>query len=149
MKKQIMLTYCGRRLSSKNKVIFEFDHEGETLLFAKGRHLTIGGRYSVEAKVADDGDPQKVSIYSDSMCYTGEKIDDVDQIAVWEAADRDSWNTSRLLAAERKHAKSSELDRALEPAVRVIQTASTRAEAQAIIRVITERLDRAWWERES
>lgn len=147
MTKQITLTYCGRRLSSSNKLIFEFDYEGRALLFTKSRHGTIGGKYTVDAEVAGEGDEARVRIYPDSLCYAGEKIDDVDQIAVWEAADRDSWNTSRLLATERKHAKSSELDAALEPAIRIIQKASTRAEAQAVIRVVTEKLDRAWWER--
>lgn len=145
MTEQITLTYKGRRLGQSNKILYVYEHEGRQLIYSKVSHGVVGGRYAVDADLGEEG---AVDIYPSTMRYTGEKIDDLEQVAAWEAADRDAWNTSRQLAVERKHAKSSELDVALEPIVGVIQKASTRAEAHAIIRVISEKLDRAWWERE-
>lgn len=141
-RQQITLTYCGRRLGKADKLIYEFEYAGRSLWFSKLTHGVVGGRYTVGADVKDDGD---VSIYPASLAYAGEKIDDVDQVAVWEAVDRDTYATSRLKAAERKHSRSSELDGALEPLTRLITKASTRAEAHAIIRVVTAKLDDAWW----
>lgn len=141
-REQITLTYCGRRLGKADKLIYEFEYAGRSLVFAKMTHGVVGGRYTVDADVADDGG---VSIYPATLTYTGEKIDDVDQVAVWEAVDRDTYATHRLKAAERKHARSSELDIALEPLARLIAKAGTRAEAQAIMRVVTAKLDDAWW----
>lgn len=146
MKEQITLTYCGRRLDrTEKKIFFEFDRDGRTLAYSKVRHGVVGGIYVVDADT--DTDAGRLSIYPASLRYTGEKITDLAQIAVWEAADRDAYDTSRELAAERKHAKSSELDTAIAPLVEVIVKASTRAEAQAIMRVVTAKLDRAWWDR--
>lgn len=142
-REQITLTYCGRRLGKADKLVYEFEYAGRSLWYSKGiTHGVVGGRYTVDAEVTDDGG---VTIYPTTLTYTGEKIDDVDQVAVWEAVDRDTYATHRLKAAERKHARSSELDIALEPLTRLIAKASTRAEAQAIMRVVTAKLDDAWW----
>ena len=141
-RQQITLTYCGRRLGKAGKVMHEFEFAGRSLWYSKVSHGVVGGRYTVDADVTAAGE---VTIYPATLTYAGEKIDDVDQVAVWEAVDRDAYSTSRLMSAERKHARSSELDAALEPLTRLIAKAGTRAEAQAIMRVVTAKLDDAWW----
>ncbi len=143
-RQQITLTYCGRRIGRSNKLVHEYEHAGRSLVYSKVTHGVVGGIYTVDAELSDDGG---ATIYPSTLRYTGEKASDSYQVAVWEGLDRDAWNTSRLLAAERKHAKSSELDDALEDLTRIVQRAATRSEVQAIIRVATEKLDRAWWER--
>ncbi|MGL5824994.1 MAG: hypothetical protein ACRCYU_09285 [Nocardioides sp.] len=145
MKEQITLTYCGRRIGGRNKLVYEYDLAGRSMRYAKLTHGVVGGRYTVDAELSEDGG---VTIYPATLRYAGEKADDdLDRVAVWESLDRDAWNNSRLLAAERKHAKSSELDAALEDLIRIVQHAATRSEVQAILRVVTEKVDRAWWER--
>lgn len=58
-REQITVTYCGRRLGNAAKLVYEFEYAGRSLVFAKMNHGVVGGRYTVDADVSDDG----VSIY--------------------------------------------------------------------------------------
>lgn len=142
-REQITLTYAGRRLGKNSKVIHEWIHGDRELYFAKLVGSAIGGLYSVDADLDGDG----VSVFQDTLRYTGEKIDDVEQVAVWQAADQSARTSAAERAAERRHSKSTELDEALAPVLRLIQRARTRSEAQAIARVVGDKLDEAWWKR--
>lgn len=145
MSEIIWLVYQGRRLGQGAKLVHTFDHDGTPVSFAKAPHGVIGGKYTIKAELSADSDP--VSIYPSTLHYEGEKIDDTDLIAVWEAADRDAWETSRVLAMERKHKRSSELDQALTPLISVVERAATIEECQAIINVATRKLNQAWHRR--
>ncbi|MGH3972735.1 MAG: hypothetical protein ACRDS9_05350, partial [Pseudonocardiaceae bacterium] len=102
-------------------------------------------KYTIKADLGAEGDP--ISIYPSTLHYEGEKIDDTHLIALWEAADRDARATSRVLAMERKHKRSSELDQVLAPLIAVIQRACTIEECEAIINVVTRKLNQAWHRR--
>lgn len=145
MPEMISLVYQGRRLGQGAKLFHTFDHDGAPASFAKAPHGVIGGRYTIKADLGAEGDP--TSIYPSTLRYEGSKIDDTALIALWEATDRAAWETSRLLAMERKHKRSSELDEALAPLIGVIERASTFEEYEAIINVVTRKLNQAWHRR--
>lgn len=139
----ITMTYAGRRLGKGNKLVQAVEFEGRSLTYGKLPHGVVGGLYNVEATRSDDGG---LTIYVGTWQYTGEKRRDA-QVAAWEALDRDAYATTRRLSAERKAQRSSELDLALEHLTAIVQKAATRHEADAIIRVVTDRLSQSWWNR--
>ncbi|MGH3998529.1 hypothetical protein OG984_03020 [Nocardioides sp. NBC_00368] len=145
MPEMISLVYLGRRLGQGAKLVHTFDRDGTPASFAKAPHGVIGGKYTIKADLGAEGDP--ISIYPSTLHYEGEKIDDTHLIALWEAADRDARATSRVLAMERKHKRSSELDQVLAPLIAVIQRACTIEECEAIINVVTRKLNQAWHRR--
>lgn len=145
MSQIIDLIYQGRRLGQGAKLLHTFDHDGTPASFAKAPHGVIGGKYTIKADLGAEDEP--ISIYPSTLHYDGSKIDDTDLVAVWEAADRAAWDTSRRLAMERKHKRSSELDQALAPLLRVIDRATTYQETEAIINVVTRKLNGAWHHR--
>lgn len=137
----ITVTYCGRRLDHHNKLIQELQHEGRSLLYSKIKHGVIGGRYTVDA-VQDD---TRMTIYPSTMRYAGEKVDDVDQVAAWEALDRDAWETTRYLALERKHQANTALDEYVAQGHSIVRQAKSTAEARAIVKIISNKLLEGWW----
>lgn len=140
----ITVIYAGRRVSKADKpshVWFLGDRE---LRYDKLKGTAIGGVYTVDSDQGDD-DSLGATVYPSTLRYTGEQHDDVDQVALWQAADESARAEIALAAAERRHSKSSELDTTLEPLLELVRKARTRGDVVALERVVQARLEKAWW----
>lgn len=140
----ITLVYAGRRLDTKGKAIHEWRLDDDRLLYyAKLAGSAIGGTYSVDGSI----DGATVSVNPHTLRYSGTKDADPDQIALWQAEDQHTRAVVAEAAAERRHAKSTELDDALAPLLAIVQRARTQAEARALIKVVSDKLTQAYWRR--
>lgn len=145
----LTLVYAGRRLpkagAKPNHAWYRPENLDDDLTFGpQSAGAAIGGLYTVDGQTNDSGG---VSIYPSTIRFTGERIDDTDRIATWQAVDQETRSHLALQAGERKYAQSAELERALEPLIRLTQSARTRGEATAIRNAVVERLNEAWWKR--
>lgn len=142
----ITVIYAGRRVGKAGKpshVWFLGDRE---LRYDKLKGTAIGGAYTVDTDQGDD-DSLGATVYPGSLRYTGEQHDDVDHVALWQAADESARAEIALAAAERRHSKSPELEAALEPLLELVRKARTRGDVAALRNVIHSRIEKAWWER--
>lgn len=135
--------YIGRRLNEKSKVIHAWLLGEREVYYDKVAGQVVGGIYAMNAVVDDTN----LSVYRSTMRYTGQKVDDVDQVAAWQLADQHARTTAAEAAAERRHAKSTELDAALAPLVAVVRKVRTVAEARALAKVVADKILEAWWNR--
>ncbi len=132
--------YAGRRLAGNGKTLHEWHLGDHELYFAKLPGQAIGGVYTVKAEISGDN----VQIYTGTQRYSGQKISDVTQIAAWQAADQHARTAAAEAAAERRHAKSTELDTALADVLEIARRARTRADVTALTRVVSDKLLDAW-----
>lgn len=144
----LRLIYVGKRWSGP-KISFgwllEDDDPAEenVRLYTKMRGSSIGGIYTVEHP------PEKPnSVYPTTLTYTMEKVDDRDQVAIWQAVDADVQRQASRQAAERKHAKSSELDEAMQPLVDLAFRCRNRYEMTALRDAVSERMQEAFWKKQ-
>lgn len=138
------LVYGGQRLTGTKSAHGWYevdDFDGNGYLWDKLKGVSIGGIYTVESPAEDPVG----SVFTGTLQYTREKIDDLDTIARWQAVDADVKATLGRQAAERKHGKSTELDEALEPLLRMAREARTRHEARALATLASERITEAYW----
>lgn len=139
----VRLVYAGRVLGDTTKPNHAWAREGDLdnpFTFGKLAGTVVGGIYEIDA-----ADTTASRVFPDSLRYAGEKIEDTDLIAGWEARDRATRDTLNRQAAERRAGRDSELDRMLEPLKRAVQSQRTRADAQAVISRISAELNEAWW----
>lgn len=140
----IRLVYAGRVVGDTTKPdhawVAAEDPAGPPMRYSKLAATVVGGIYAIESL-----DAAGSTVYPSTLAYAGEKIDDVDLIAGWEARDRATRDTLNRQAAERRAARDSELDRMLAPLKRAVQSQRTRADAQAVIARVSAELHEAWW----
>lgn len=142
-KQQHEIVYTGRRLNAEGKALHAWLLDERGLYYTKLKGKSVGGIYTVDADVNDG----TVSVYPGSLKYTGQKITDTDRIATWQAADQAARDSVAEAAAERRHAKSAELDAALEPLLRIARSTRTAAGLRALVQVVSNKITEAWWKR--
>jgi hypothetical protein len=143
----ITLIYAGRRVGSTGKAVFAWRFGDRELRYDKLKGTAIGGTYTVEAEIEPAVELPGVTVYPATLRYCGDQVDDVDQVALWQAADQDARIDLARAAGERRHAKSTELDAALAPLLELVRKARTRGEVYALEKVVEARIEQAWWKR--
>lgn len=136
--------YLGRRLPSDGKTkpwhAWQ-DETGRELHYTDGAAV-IGGIYEVEVLREEESVRARIK----GAKYLGRKVD-ADEVARNEALDAGTRQELARQAAERKHARSSELDEALAPVLRIARSCRTRHEATMLASVVSSKITEAWWTR--
>lgn len=137
---EFRLIYAGQRCNQEGKIFYAYlQEEGsyQELHFSKLRVGAIGGIYVVQGVTKEDG---VFSVYPDSIRFSGESIADKERIAFWAALDQQARAQQALIRKERSLAKSDELERAIEPLLRLMQKARTHNEREALVQVVASRM---------
>lgn len=136
-------TYTGRRYPTKGtKPAHSYlDGDGSEYRYTVGQEV-VGGQYRVEVKREDDS----VRAGLTDAQFTGERHDDTDLVALWEATDAGTRRRLAREAAERKIGRDSEFDRALEPLLRIARKARNHHEAGVLAQLVSERITQEYYQ---
>lgn len=138
----LRLVYAGRRTDgghSSKPTHCWIDEGGEERYYGKVKGVAIGGIYTIQAVKGAR------SVYPATLSFTGDRIEDGEQIATWQALDVCTMATVGLIAAERRMSKSDDLDAALAPLLRMTARLRNRNEAAALARLVSDRVIEAYW----
>jgi hypothetical protein len=110
----VRLVYAGQRDGDKRLFYIEGQEdttEGARAYSKKVRGTAIGGVYTIEAT-----DEQATSVYGGTLTYVGSGLAvDRDTVARWQLLDREARGQVDRDKAERRLAKSDELDDVMAP----------------------------------
>jgi hypothetical protein len=132
-------TYAGVREASNGKLAQAWIVNGEELWFSKPIGQVVGGIYVLQMT------PDRKRAYTKSQRYTMERIDDREQIAAWELADRRVKNKRKRAAAERKHKANGVLDDATYSIDRITRSLKTVDEAHALGDLLRQHVIDEFW----
>lgn len=139
----LTLRYAGRRDDGKSLAHLWVDDDDRLRSFAKVNATVVGGIYTVEGEIKDDGG---MTIQTSTLTWTGDKVDET-TAAIWQADDEAARLAKSRRDAERRAGKSTELDQALEPLLQLVRACRTRGDLYALHTVVGERITEAWWKR--
>lgn len=128
-------TYLGQRAQQGKRFYCWADGEGDERWYSKMPASLVGGRYTLD--VVRDG--ERVQVYAKSVEYTGERLDQ-DARAGAEAAHAAAGVLLAAKTLERRHARDSALEDALEPLQRIARTLPTGPERDAFVAHVIRRL---------
>jgi hypothetical protein len=142
------IIYRGRRVDGKGKAAYAWLVPGtsQPMQFGKLKASAVGGIYSVLAEPRNEAG-EIVTVYPGSLQYEQEIHDDAEQVAAWQVEDRLAVDELARAAAQRRQARNPELEEALEPLLRIARRLTSRNDAYAFARLVTERITEAWWTR--
>lgn len=111
-------------------------------LFHKLNATTIGGIYEVSVR-RNDGN----TTAQHGVKFTGQRIEDKDQIALWQASDQAASRSWSYARAEKRFANEDLLDRAsMDDLKRLAGKCKNNSELNSLVGAVTENLRKAYWE---
>lgn len=134
-----IITYMGQREATGGKLAHAWLVEGEEAWYSKPAGGVVGGLYSIEMT------PDLKSMFSNSLAYTMERIDDKEQIALWEIKHQTVVRKRKRAAAERKHKANTVLKDATWSIDRIIEKMKTPDEAYALITLVSDHIMDEYW----
>lgn len=139
----VRLTYAGRRMPPKRTdskpIHLWVAEDGAERVYGFGG-AAVGGVYTFECPASEP-----TSVYKGTQTWTGEQCDDSDQVAAWQLEDASTMQALGRRAAEKRLAKSNELDEALEPLLRIVRRLRTRHDVYAVSAYVSERIVETFW----
>lgn len=135
--------YLGRRLVRDGGIAHQWrDPNNETRLFKKFVGRVIGGVYAISVERTDEG----VAVFGEPV-WTGDRVDDTNLVAGWEASDRHAYESKAAAAAEKRASIDSALAAACADLEAIAAACKTWGEAEAVAAVVRTRLMKAWGKR--
>lgn len=144
-----LLIYAGRRDNNgKQTHAWHDPRTGNLAYFGKIIGTAIGGQYAVTV-TREDGQIKSAIhdvAFEGSALETGLGSLDEEQIAIWEAEDRESVRARQRKQAETRLARNGSLDRAMEPLLDVVRSAAkNRHDLRAITNAVLDRLTEEYY----
>lgn len=136
------LVYAGQRVQSLQKNLpltncwFDVANSND-LWFTKVKGSAIGSIYEVKIERGEDG---KINAAYTNPAFTADRLDDVDQIAAWQALDKSARRFDRMRKMENRYAKDDDFATAVSTLNGLLRKARTMDEAEAIASMIRRKL---------
>lgn len=139
----VQMIYAGRRATRKllGYAWIEPGDGYDPTIFDKVKGEAVGYLYTM--RVVRDENGRVASAYPNPT-YTGDRYDDPEQVATWQAIDQAARADDRRRLAENRAKKAPELDAALDPLRAILHHAKNVDEADTILSLVRSKLLNEW-----